>query len=87
MWHGDGLWASRLADARRADQPEVRERKGWARLARLARQRDSEIGSHIGILHAASAASPFAHQRVAGVTVRAVIGWRWRAAVEALAWW
>ena len=59
-WHEDGLWASRLADARPADQPEVRERKGWARLARLARQRDSEIGSHIGILHAASGASPFA---------------------------
>ena len=48
---------------RGADQPEVRGRKGWARLARLARQRDSEMGSHIGILHAASAASPFARKR------------------------
>ena len=43
---------------RGADQPEVRGRKGWARLARLARQRDSEMGSHIGILHAPAAASP-----------------------------
>ena len=63
MQRGDGLWARRLADARPAYQPEVRGRKGWARLARLARQRDSEIGSHIGILHAASAAGPLALRR------------------------
>ena len=48
---------------RGANQPEVRGRKGWARLARLARQRDSDMDSHIGILHAASAASPLALRR------------------------
>ena len=43
---------------RGADRPEAGEHKGRARLARLARQRDSEIGSHVGMLHAPAAASP-----------------------------
>ena len=48
----------RLGDARRADRPEAREHRGRARLARLARQRGGENGSHVGMLHAPAAASP-----------------------------